>query len=500
MQSTQKTIHDNRGVTLVEMLVTLVIFSFVTLVLTNSMLSILSSRNQTEVYQSLNDELRLTLDTMELEITSGSNFSTSDCSLGVCRSVEFSVATRPDIVPYRVRYSYDMNTQTIQKTTQRNDGVCKTLPLPAGCTFPITSSDVRITAVNFDVTTSGTGAQRPIVTVVIEGESTTGSGEIVPLSYSTSYSPRVVQNVTSVQNNTDSTPPSVLFDAIVPSGSSDACSGIYEDAALSIPYDNSRNWVEDQVLPDAYTDCDLVEISFYGTDAETGIAGGRYDGYVNVNGGLCNHQACSEYPRGAYTIPFGTTMGVSEAYFTYDEIPLRPGIGVNNAEQRIYLRVEDMEGNINNSPESYIDIYHVGSLTPVTTAGMEGLARLSCWSAGEPSVMLMVAPSANSNVYQRNIRWYRCVASDEFDTCDPQNDVFGDSLQLTQHGSDLEWKANAGAGSYTSGYDYIFYNGVIDDPPFVTTDVLYRYGFTVYDPYDPARESSLQLIEWDRGF
>ena len=506
-----QTKNRERGTTLVELLVTLTIFAFVTIVVTTSFFSIVSSRNQIEASQQINDEFRLLIDTLEIEIASGSDFLTSNCSAGVCRTISFSVATRPDLNPYRVTYTHDTNTGRILKTMQRNDGVCKSHPLGSSCTFPITSENIVVSFVNFDVVLAGTGAQRPLVVVTIEGEGESDVGETIPLSYSTSYNPRTMQNVSDVTTVVDNIRPSIIFDYIVPgTGSATGC-GVYSDAALTQPYNNDINFTPNQSnIPHVYTDCELVKVSFVAYDRETGLAGGRYDGNVNVTGGLCGGRACSVSPTSVYSLPFGFTLGTSQdVVFVYDDIPLRPGIGKDGHAQLLDFRVRDMQGNIN-SPLTRIWVYQMSSEVPLSTEGMVGLARLDCPTQGNPHIMLLVAPSENNSVYQRNIRWYRCTASGETDTCHPKDDgYYAGELELQWWGSRLRWRENAGSGNwagYEFGYTYwytIYNYWQIDQAnprPSISRNTLYRYGFTVYDRFNPARESEIKLVEWNRGF
>jgi len=503
-----------RGATLVELLVTLTIFAFVTLVLTTSFVTMLNARNQTEVSQQLGDELRLALDTMETEINGATDFSTVGyCGSGTCTGIEFTVSTRPDLVPYRVIYRLNALTGRLEKGMQRTDGECSTLPLPAECFLPVTSPDTEVEHINFDVFVSGASAQRPVITVSLEVQTEADDGEVVPLSVSSTFTPRTLQEITDIDVPVDVTRPSVIFNSIEPSDPSSGC-GLYRSydfvsEVFADPWDNNLPWVADQNIPGdgandvVYTDCTEVDLSFDGVDADSGISGGRYDGDTLVDGGLCYGMACSGMNpgvNGTYALPVGVSPGSTRVTFEYQDIPLHKGSGRNGYEQHLYMRVKDMNNNPNN-PAAYVRIMQVSAPDPPPAIILVKYIQLWCHnaSAGQWSSLIEIRPVMPSQYY---MRWYRCTMTDVTDPlCDPLTDsssIVSSDFRFNPVSNEWHYVVS---GAPVTSTDYVTHNYGWSDVagPHMDRDTLYRYAFTLFDPLT-GLESGSTILFWQQNY
>ncbi len=148
-----KTIRkDNKGFTLVELMVSLSVFITVMVISMGSILSVVDANRKSQSLRSVMDNLNYTLESMtrnirfgsayHCDITQGTASSPRDCSGGAnSMAVTSSAGT---LVTYR------LNGGRIARATNCVGGV-------VGCTeYYMTGTDVTITAMNFYVSGSGT--------------------------------------------------------------------------------------------------------------------------------------------------------------------------------------------------------------------------------------------------------------------------------------------------------------------------------------------------------
>ena len=201
MQSPAHRTRDShmRGVTFVELLVTLAIFTAVTTVLLGSFLALFSVREQTSVAQEANDDIRVVLDGIEREIQAGNDIEASG------DRIRFTVSSRGDQEPYQVQYKKEGT--TIWKAVQRNipGDPCATVgaggDLPNSCFLPITGDNVEISVLNFSIVRSEELQEQasPLVTLSLSGVVRDSSDNVAPLNHSTSITPRNRVTVSDVE-------------------------------------------------------------------------------------------------------------------------------------------------------------------------------------------------------------------------------------------------------------------------------------------------------------
>lgn len=502
--------NTSKGVTLIELLVTLAIFSFVTLVLTTSFITMIGTRGQVLALQQVNDEFRVVLDTLELEVSSGSSFSTGECEDGICTRLMFDLRTREDLPVYFVSYRLGEDGR-IMKAVQRSDGVCSAgdfVDNPA-CWFPVTSEDVDIALLNFTVAFDEEQMfQRPVVTVSLEAEVQAETGETIPFTRSASYSPRAMIATEEIERS-DTAPPQILFDYILPE--SPAGCSVWSDRN-GTQFNNNQNWTFNQTIPSVYTNCSSVKIGFTAQDTGSGLWGGRYDGYMAVEGGICSEScefgrrcACSESPRSEYNMPSGISRSTAlPVPFQYDNVLLRPGVDIEGSPQRIFMRARDMAGNFT-PDEVHIPIYTLTPF-PLTTDGMLGLARAFCRVEYDPRHWLLLAPNPSLEFFQSHVRVHRCegmtctpitqgtmTTNDVLDPTRPRRDFFFRSNFWRSIGSDSNQRVRTTSSS--SGVEYVYSH----DHSSLSRTTYYRYQFTVYNPYS-GQVSAPKFIQWEQFF
>ena len=183
--------EENKGFTLVEILIAIGIFSFVSLLVTSSFLNLNTAQKKNYNAQAILNELRFSIDLMGKEITSGSAFP-AGCENG-CDSIVFASKVRPDVPLRRIEYYLDADTGTIMKGEQKTFGTCSILPLASECYQPFTSPSVKVDTLKFFVNNKG-DYQQPIITVSLHGTILPGSKDEKEFDISTSFSPRLMQD------------------------------------------------------------------------------------------------------------------------------------------------------------------------------------------------------------------------------------------------------------------------------------------------------------------
>jgi hypothetical protein len=478
--------------------------------------------------QQVNDEIRLFLDTIETEILSGSEFSTFGyCGDGSCKGINFRVRTREDTKMYQVEYQLRSDGR-VWKGTQRTDGVCSPDILDAACWFPVTSEHTTISVLNFNVTFDTAlpphVPQQPAITMSLVGETTTETGDVLNISRTATYAPRTRIAMDSIQQS-DNVVPSVRFNRIERNTPLDCI--VSDRADLSTAYPMIE-WAENTPPFPVYTNCETVNIEFYAIDRESGLKGVRYDGDSAVQGGDCimgckymgmrtsflerdrpaqdsqNYCPCSEAPRGMFSMQTDAPQVympgfAGEALFRYEGVQLRPGVHGRDGlpPQIITLSAKDMVDNVSDSVR--LSIYTTTEY-PLTTAGMLGIGRWFCLRNGSVDFHSLVVPREDNYMPQQVIRHYECDST-VAERCPPSllhRHLRGGGgreylwLYTYVPSDQYRWYTDDGAENVTSGN----YSIRRTSPSWSR---YYRFGFTVYNPYDGA-ESEMQIIEMDRAF
>jgi prepilin-type N-terminal cleavage/methylation domain-containing protein len=174
----KRTLHTQRGFTLIEMMVSVALFSVVMMVATVALLSMVDANKKAQALQSVMFNLNVAIDGMVRSIRMGTNYCIGTCSgaspVSDASGTVFSFCPfgRPSCrvighadEPFKITYAYDSVNKYIQKTYR---------PTSFGGTtqfaIPITSSEVQITDLKFYVGGVTTGdAFQPRVMMIIRG-------------------------------------------------------------------------------------------------------------------------------------------------------------------------------------------------------------------------------------------------------------------------------------------------------------------------------------------
>lgn len=169
-----------RGFTLIEMLVSVAIFTVVMAVSTIALLSMVDASKKAHALQSVMFNLNVAVDGMVRSIRMGSDYRlTSGGTSGT--SFEFCPFGRPNCFTvghadesYKIRYYWEGNSANVNY--QRIMKVYRPAGFGSSVTLPITASEVKITALTFYLTgTTGTGDNtaptnyQPRVMMIIRG-------------------------------------------------------------------------------------------------------------------------------------------------------------------------------------------------------------------------------------------------------------------------------------------------------------------------------------------
>jgi len=305
----EKLLHSRiRGLTLVELIVTLAIFGMVTTVLLSSFLTIFSVREQTNVVQQANDDVRVILDGIEREIQTGNNIIASE------DAISFVVSARADQPPYPVRYRKTA-AGTIEKAVGKNvagdpcayNATTMAFTNVNACWLPVTGSNVQINTLSFSVVEAETGDAQtsPLVTVGLAGTVRDSAGNATPLTYSTSIMPRNRITVSDVTPSPGAGAPITSFIDVQPASPA----GCRISNQYYLPIDPvpppPGGW------PALYTDCDSVDLAFRVTmPGAAGFHSLRYSGpnaAVTFGSGETGNVDISFTGPKALMVPMGTS-------------------------------------------------------------------------------------------------------------------------------------------------------------------------------------------------
>lgn len=160
------------GFSLIELLVSMTIFSIVITMATGTLLVLIDANSKAQNKQQILNNLTIGVDSMSREIRTGYNYfcastqqatapgenAVQDCSGGTYLAIVEAGDSLTQGAGPRIEYYYNAIAGTIERR------------LPGGTWLPITASNVDITVAEFIVrNTSKTDDEQPTVTIYIEG-------------------------------------------------------------------------------------------------------------------------------------------------------------------------------------------------------------------------------------------------------------------------------------------------------------------------------------------
>ena len=176
---------NQAGFTLIEMIVAIALFAIVMVVAVDAMLALVAADKKAQALQSIMNNLNITLDSMVRNIRMGSHYycgsglssGTADCGSSGSNEVTFTCNTTiPGCDPANDRWIYKWDDGS-------NSNDCVPVGETAICKYTqgkgweaLTSSDVDITYMNFNVSGSTAGdSVQPKVIMLIKGQAGGGS-------------------------------------------------------------------------------------------------------------------------------------------------------------------------------------------------------------------------------------------------------------------------------------------------------------------------------------
>jgi prepilin-type N-terminal cleavage/methylation domain-containing protein len=189
--------NAHKGYTLLELIVSVGIFSVVMLAATAAYLSLISLDRQARATTDVVTNLSFALDSMAREIRAGKLYACNDSSTVVnCGYAQYGTNpgnsfsfTDGRASPRRVVYSVNTNNQLVAALTPVSGGPT--------VTYPITDSRIRIDKLNFYVkgvgTTGGEAAVQPQVLFVISGVMQVSPTEQTSFSIQSSATQRLLE-------------------------------------------------------------------------------------------------------------------------------------------------------------------------------------------------------------------------------------------------------------------------------------------------------------------
>lgn len=195
-----KPVRISKGFTLIEMLVSIMVFSIAFVLVGSVVLYVTSVKRSIQAKDQVRRELASFFDVLGREITWGTAFPTN-CATG-CPGLNpemvFLARIRPDSLQKVIGYKYDSVAKQILKKEQKTFGPCNTriFPpdlLPNSCYAPVTSNQVIVDFFNVYIANLNEGVTQTTVTVVANGHIDVG-GSPEPFNISSSYTPRFPSN------------------------------------------------------------------------------------------------------------------------------------------------------------------------------------------------------------------------------------------------------------------------------------------------------------------
>jgi prepilin-type N-terminal cleavage/methylation domain-containing protein len=184
--------QKTKGFTLVETLVSLLIFGFISIILVNVFVSVLNSQKRILQNQELMNSSSYVLDYMAKLVRMANSDETGNCTGTVGKSYILTAAVDSiTFLAYDTKSSsykctqFLLNGTTIEERKSTNDDIDN-----LGTAQTITSSSVQVTGLTFGLTGDGADTLQPKVTIMIKMKSTSLSANAPSLIVQTSVSQR----------------------------------------------------------------------------------------------------------------------------------------------------------------------------------------------------------------------------------------------------------------------------------------------------------------------
>jgi prepilin-type N-terminal cleavage/methylation domain-containing protein len=218
---------NQKGFTLVETLVSIALFGIISIFVVGSYLTISALQRATTARQQVASEERFVLDMFGREITWA--VAIPDCPVEGCSVMRFAMRPRSDTPMRTIEYVYDSTSQNVLKAETKSFGPCQAPPdvhdtknpfdddpFPPECYQKIFSDAVKITSLKFFVVNNVDDTSQVVVTVAMRG-TVMVNGKLIPLSLSSTFTPRFTQNTEFLVNGGVIGSPVLVYGGIYPS-------------------------------------------------------------------------------------------------------------------------------------------------------------------------------------------------------------------------------------------------------------------------------------------
>ncbi len=162
--------NKKRGFTLIEMMVSVTIFSIVTLIVSGAFIVLADIYRKVQSNRAVIDNLNLAMDTMTLQIREGQNYEISENEISFDEYI-----IRDDDYVFNRKLTYRVNDETgilEQCESESIDPGDSDSPDSNGCT-DLTSSEIRVESMNFESQRSDFPSQ---VLIILKGVATNKRG------------------------------------------------------------------------------------------------------------------------------------------------------------------------------------------------------------------------------------------------------------------------------------------------------------------------------------
>ena len=199
MKKTKTT--KEKGFTLVEIMVSVVIFSFVMLMVASMLLAIIQANTKAQTLKTTLDNLNIALDEMSRTIRTGINYSTV-CSTSVGSSL-------PNCFSFTNQECQQETFAFVDNSSDDNYAVCgaasgcitRTIVTSGGDKqgpIALTGTDVNLTGLSFNIHNLGSQSAQPYVTILVQGKAGSANSPSLESNFNieTSISQRSYNNGT----------------------------------------------------------------------------------------------------------------------------------------------------------------------------------------------------------------------------------------------------------------------------------------------------------------
>ncbi len=187
--------QEKKGFTLLEILVTVALFTIISVFTASIVLSLSRGREIAKQKEDVQSELRNLLDTLGREMTWVVALETG-CAGGCNASVKpmtFVTRVRPDTPEKEITYTFNAVQQTIYKREQKTFGRCASRPVPASCDEKILSDSIKVQSMQYYTVNNVDTVNQVTVTVALQGYIDL-KGRRQSFSISSSFTPRFIQD------------------------------------------------------------------------------------------------------------------------------------------------------------------------------------------------------------------------------------------------------------------------------------------------------------------